>query len=162
MKRNDDEGKRGKIKISENLCSIRNDTNCPLRETLSVYTSRPFSAESALVVGNSSFGVCAARHNSGRAQDTIKKEGKSESDDTKFLILTRWLFNVLCSFIAGCQRKKKREGSRKSPNDVQSNASALISSLLFNQHETVTRKAESLHTNQASSLRGSLIKFMQF
>jgi hypothetical protein len=41
--------KERNYKISENLCSIRNDTNCPLRETLAVNKIQPFFFKIALV-----------------------------------------------------------------------------------------------------------------
>lgn len=102
-----------KIKISENLCSIRNDTNCPLGETLSVYKRRPFlcwKERSALVA--EIFFRSFKRNGNGRTQGEIKKERKSESDNMKFLILTRWLS------VRFYRRLSEEKGSQNHRNDV--------------------------------------------
>lgn len=141
-------------KISENLCSIRNDTNCPLTETLTVYKIRPFSFKrSALVVGTLLLCCMRRRQEESERGKSKAQEGKSESDDMKFLILTRWFYFMFYAFYRRLSAAKKVPGNHRTLFD-------LMQWLWFHRCSLIKRAACEIQIK--AECWEVLIKFMHF
>lgn len=77
------------------------------------FASSSAKEQSALVVETPLLGKTRQRRpgkEGKRRKSTETYRKKSESDDIKFLILTRWLFNVSCAFIGpACQQRREEK-----------------------------------------------------